>query len=149
MRNLGQLQVHISHSTSALGEVVLDPCMGVIMSHLSERERQIDFTREGISAARIALRVNCSLRTVRRVRKRFRETGEWSRKVGSGAPKKTTARQDRALGRLVHTARFPSLGELTYQISQTLPSPVSQVTVRRRLHAMGTHNRAAVRKPLT
>ena len=81
------------------------------------------------------------LRTVRRVRTQFREMGEWSGKVGVGVPKKTTARQDRVLGRLVHTARFASLDELTNRFSYTLLSPVSQMTVSRCLHVMEMRNR--------
>ena len=120
------------------------------MGHLTERQRQlvVDFTMEGISTARIALRIGCSIRTVKRLRKRFRETGEWARKVGSGARKKTTAREDRYLERLARNTRFASLGELTNRFSQTLTAPVSQMTVRRHLHGFGIRSRAAVRKPL-
>ena len=100
------------------------------MGHLTERQRQlvVDFTMEGISTARIALRIDCSIRTGKRLRKRFRETGEWARKVGSGARKKTTAREDRYLERLARNTRFASLGELTNRFSQTLTAPVSQMT---------------------
>ena len=75
-----------------------------------------------------ALRVNCFLRTVRRVRKRFRETGEgwvWCPKEDYDPTR---------------SRRFASLGELTDRFSQTPPSPVSQMTLSGRLYVMGMYN---------
>ena len=130
MQNLGHavanthFQLHLCAGRGCSGslDVIMSHSYSLIMSHVSDRERQlvIGFTREGISAARIALQVNCSLRTMRKVRKRSREMGEWPRKVGSsGAPEKTMAQRECGLGRLVHTVHFASLGELTNRFSQT------------------------------
>ena len=120
------------------------------MGHLGERDRDlvIQLTGEGVSASRIALRLGCSIRTVRRVRARFRESGTWSRLPGSGARRKTSRRDDRHLFRLVRRHRKTSLNQLTTMFNERLPRPVTPFTVRSRLRAQGIHSRVAKRKPL-
>ena len=62
--------------------------------HVSDRDREIinNLALEGVSEHRISLRVGFSVLTIRRVKKRFRESGSLSRKPGHGLPKKTTTR---------------------------------------------------------
>ncbi len=120
------------------------------MGQLTQRELElvIELTRAGISARRIALRLRCSKRTIQRVRQRFRLTGSSDRLPGTGRAAKTTAREDRYLGRLAAGHRFNTLGALTAMFNDQRAHPVSHWTVRRRLHLQGTRSRVAARKPL-
>ena len=145
MWNLGQLAnthfpLHLCTGQSYSGS------LDVIMRHLSERKRQlvIDFTRENISTARIAL--SQLFWEVRRVRKRFRGNRGMVQKGWVWCPTEDYG--------LTRSHPWPPGAHCPFclpgsadRFSQTLPSPVSQMTVRRRLHALGMHNRAAVRKP--
>ena len=120
------------------------------MGQLTQRERElvIEMTRVGISARRIALRLRCSKRAIQRVRQRFRQTGSSHRLPGTGRAAKTTAREDRYLGRLAAGHRFNTLGALTAMFNDRRANPVSHWTVRRRLHLQGIRSRVAARKPL-
>ena len=114
----------------------------------SERELVIELTRAGVSTFRIAHRLQCSQRTVKRVRQRYQQTGSSARLPGTGLWKKTTPRDDRRLRRLVLQHRFWSKGQLTRFFNAGRQTPVSVTTVRRRLHAQAVFSRVASRKPL-
>ena len=51
----------------------------------------------GVSVREVADRFDCHPTTVRRWKRRFKETFDVKRKVGSGRPRKTTAEQDEML----------------------------------------------------
>ena len=120
------------------------------MRYLTERQRDvvIQLSQAGVSASRVAAKVNCNRRTVLRIRRRYTETGTWARLPGSARPRKTTPREDRYLGRLVTNRVFHHLSHLTVAFNQRISQEVSAKTVRRRLHAQRTFSRVAARKPL-
>ena len=106
----------------------------------------VELTQAGRTARYIADRLNCSISTTGRIRKWYRETRRWQRLPGSGRTKKTTARDERYLGRLVKHILFRSLTQVAQgQVCYT--HPVSKRTGRRRLHGQTIYSRVAVRKP--
>lgn len=120
------------------------------MRYLTNDERKLvmESGRLNVSAPVIAERLGCSIRTVRRVRARYRETGSYARLPGSGTNKKTTAREDRRLRHIVCQERFGSLRHLTMVFSDFCDLRISQTTVRRRLHTLGFYSPVASRKPI-
>ena len=113
---------------------------------LSERQRNIavELTPVGRTAQDIANRFNCSISTIRQIRKRFGEIHRWRRLPGSGRPKKTTARDECYLRRLVKHIQFHSLAQVTHEFVTHLGHPVSKRTVQRRFHVQAFYSRVAV-----
>ena len=60
-----------------------------------EKGKIIAWNDEGVSCRQIAKRLNRDSRCIQRFVKRFRDTGEFTRRHGSGRKRKTTARDDR------------------------------------------------------
>ena len=77
---------------------------------LFERQRYIvvELTLAGRTAQYIADRFDLLISTIRRIRKRYWETGRWQRLPGSRHPKKTTTCDERYLKRLVKCTGFRS-----------------------------------------
>ena len=97
---------------------------------LSERQRNIivELTLVGRTAQYIADRFDCWISTIRRISKRYRETGRWQSLPGRGRPKKATARDGRYLGRLVKRIRFYSLSRVKQEFVTHLGHPVSKLS---------------------
>ena len=72
------------------------------------RHEVFALAREGIKQGAIAARVGLTRATVNRILKRHAATGSLVPGKSSGAPRKTTPRQDRALLRMVRQDRFLS-----------------------------------------
>ena len=72
------------------------------------RHEVFALAREGIKQGAIAARVGLTRATVNRILKRHAATGSLVPRKSSGAPRKTTPRQDRALLRMVRQDRFLS-----------------------------------------
>ena len=70
------------------------------------RHEVFALAREGIKQGAIAARVGLTRGTVIRILKRYAATGSLVPGKSSGAPRKTTPRQDRALLRMVRQDRF-------------------------------------------
>ena len=113
-----------------------------------ERRSVVTLALEGISFARIALRLHCSRQTAWRVWKRFEETAVVAKLPRSGRPQKTTLREDRRLFRLTKLQRFNPAKFLAASWSEYLGRNISTKTVRRRLHRANIRSRVARRKPL-
>ena len=76
------------------------------------RHEVFALAREGIKQGAIAARVGLTRATVNRILKRHAATGSLVPGKSSGAPRKTTPRQDRALLRMVRQDRFLSVRAL-------------------------------------
>ena len=59
------------------------------------RERASGMLQGGLRTADVARAINCNVRTVRRLRQRYRETGRTADRPRSGRPRVTTPAQDR------------------------------------------------------
>ena len=77
------------------------------------RHEVLALAREGIKQGAIAARVGLTRATVNRILKRHAATGSLVPGKSSGAPRKTTPRQDRALLRMVRRDRFLSARAFT------------------------------------
>ena len=64
-----------------------------VPAHL--RERALGMLQGGMRTADVARAINCNVRTVRRLRQRYRETGQTADHPRSGRPRVTTPAQDR------------------------------------------------------
>uniref|UniRef100_A0A3B4WRT9 Tc1-like transposase DDE domain-containing protein n=1 Tax=Seriola lalandi dorsalis TaxID=1841481 RepID=A0A3B4WRT9_SERLL len=97
------------------------------------------------STAEVADTFNVSQHQAQRIRKRFEETGDVFVKPRSGRPRKTTAREDRLLGRKSKASPFSTAAELHQAWSPQVP--VSTRTVCRILSRNGLHGRICAQKP--
>ena len=59
-----------------------------------QRERALGMLQRGMRTADVARAINCNVRTVRRLRQRYRETGRTADHLSSGRPRVTTPAQD-------------------------------------------------------
>ena len=75
--------------------------------------------------------------TVQHVYQRFRETGEYSRRVGSGSQRRTTPRDDRFLLLNVLRNRHQTAVGARNDLERVRGVSVSERTVRRRLEERG------------
>ena len=89
--------------------------------------------REGIKQGAIAARVGLTRATVNRILKRHAATGSLVPGRSSGAPRKTTPRQDRALLRMVLQDRFLSARALTAQMRNLYGMRAGRTTVNNQL----------------
>ena len=64
-----------------------------VPAHL--RERALGILQGGMRTADVAKAINCNVRTMRRLRQRYRETGWTAERPCSGRPRVTTPAQDR------------------------------------------------------
>ncbi|KAG2469041.1 HIF3A factor, partial [Polypterus senegalus] len=109
-----------------------------VPAHL--RERALGMLQGGMRIADVARAINCHVRTVRRLRQRYRETGRTADHPRSGRPRVTTPAQDRYI-RISHLrdrprselrkersrdaarSRRSQETEVFYQLAHTLPLP--------------------------
>jgi transposase len=85
-----------------LGRKLNDPEKGAIVA----------LRNRGISVREIAQQINCSRNTVIKWIRRFEETGDVKRKVGSGRLKKTTPAQDATIFMQITAKPMTSLQEI-------------------------------------
>ena len=64
-----------------------------VPAHL--RECALGMLQGGMRTADVVRAINCNVRTVRRLRQRYRETGRTADRPRSGRPRLTTPQQDR------------------------------------------------------
>uniref|UniRef100_A0AAZ3NWQ3 Transposase Tc1-like domain-containing protein n=1 Tax=Oncorhynchus tshawytscha TaxID=74940 RepID=A0AAZ3NWQ3_ONCTS len=108
-----------------------------VPAHL--RERALGTLKGGMRTADVARAINCNVRTVRRLRQHYSETGRTADRPRSGRPRVTTPAQDRYMS--TTTARVTS--------GMHNP-PISAQTVRSRLREAGLMTcRPVVRQVLT
>ena len=97
------------------------------------RHEVFALAREGIKQGAIAARVGLTRATVNRILKRHAATGSLVPGKSSGAPRKTTPRQDRALLRMVRQDRFLSARALTARMRNLYGMRAGRTTVNNRL----------------
>ena len=85
--------------------------------------------------------------TVSAVIVKWKRLGATTAQPRSGRPHKLTERDRRVLKRVAWKNRLSSVATLTTEFQTDSGSNVSTSTVRRELHEMGFHGRAATRKP--
>ena len=112
------------------------------------RHEVFALAREGIKQGAIAARVGLTRATVNRILKRHAATGSLVPGKSSGAPRKTTPRQDRALPRMVQQDRFLSARALTAQMRNLYGMRAGCTTVNNRLLSRGYQAYRPTTKPL-
>ena len=112
------------------------------------RHEVLALAREGIKQGAIAARVGLTHATVNRILKRHAATGSLVPGKSSGAPRKTTPRQDRALLRMVRQDRFLSARALTARMRHLYGMRAGRTTVNNRLLSRGNRTYRPTTKPL-
>lgn len=113
-------------------------------SQMTEMEKGLAIgLSESMSTIEIAKKLKRDPRTIQRFLKKYKETGVWTRSEGSGRPRKTSPRDDRAIARAAIQNRRISSREI---ISST-GIPVSLSTIRNRLHEVGLKSYWSSKKP--
>ena len=112
------------------------------------RHEVFALAREGIKQGAIAARVGLTRATVNRILKRHAATGSLVPGKSSGAPRKTTPRQDRALLRMVRQDRFLSARALTARMRNLCGMRAGRTTVNNRLLSRGYRANRPTTKPL-
>ena len=112
------------------------------------RHEVFALAHEGINQGAIAARVGLTRATVNRILKRHAATGSLVPGKSSGAPRKTTSRQDRALLRMVRQDRFLSARALTVRMRNLYGMRAGRTTVNNRLLSRGYRAYRPTTKPL-
>ena len=112
------------------------------------RHEILALAREGMPQGDIAGRVGVRRETVNRILHRHATTGSLEPGKSTGAPRKTTARQDRALFRMVREDRFRSARSLNERMRNVYGVRATRKTINNRLVARGYRARRVLRKPL-
>uniref|UniRef100_A0A667XDL6 Transposase Tc1-like domain-containing protein n=1 Tax=Myripristis murdjan TaxID=586833 RepID=A0A667XDL6_9TELE len=112
------------------------------------RRQIINLKRQNISNARIAIQLNCSVRTIQRVWSWYRYTGSSDKIHVPGRQRKTTSREDRRLFLMSRLSRFSNVRQLTERWNAFTNANVSVRTTRRCLHAQKIYSRVSRQKPL-
>ena len=112
------------------------------------RHEVFALAREGIKQGAIAARVGLTRVTVNRILKRHAATGSLVPGKSSGAPRKTTPRQDRALLRMVRQDRFLSARALTARMRNLYGMRAGRTTVNNQLLSRGYRAYRPTTKPL-
>ena len=101
------------------------------------RHEVFALAREGIKQGAIAARVGLTHATINCILKRHAATGPLVPGKSSGAPRKTTPRQDRALLRMVRQDRFLSARALMMQMRNLYGMRAGRTMVNNRLLSRG------------
>ena len=112
------------------------------------RHEVFALAREGIKQGAIAARMGLTHATFNRILKRHAATGSLVPGKSSGAPPKTTPRQDRALLRMVRQDRFLSARALTARMRNLYGMRAGRTTVNNGLLSRGYRAYRPTTKPL-
>uniref|UniRef100_A0AC34QLD3 Transposase n=1 Tax=Panagrolaimus sp. JU765 TaxID=591449 RepID=A0AC34QLD3_9BILA len=103
--------------------------------------------KDGKTQEQVSKDFHVSRSTVRNVFLRFKANGHVKRKIGSGRPKLTTVREDRALKRMsVDNPRLNAV-QLNQDFNDMFDKNISVSTTKRRLKACGLNGRRPAKKP--
>uniref|UniRef100_A0AAZ3PRX3 Insertion element IS150 protein InsJ-like helix-turn-helix domain-containing protein n=1 Tax=Oncorhynchus tshawytscha TaxID=74940 RepID=A0AAZ3PRX3_ONCTS len=106
-----------------------------VPAHL--RESALGMLQGGMRTADVAMAINCNVRTVKRLRQRYRETGWTADRPRSGRPRVTTPAQDRYI-RTSHLWDSYRMATITARVTPGKHNPsISAHTVRNRLREAG------------
>ena len=106
-----------------------------VPAHL--HKRVLGMLQGGVRPAEVARAINCNVRTVRRLRQRYTETGWTADRPRSGRPRVTKPAQDRYI-RTAHLRDRYRMATTTAQVTPGTHNPsISAQTVRNRLREAG------------
>ena len=106
-----------------------------VPAHL--HERSLGMLQGGMSTADVARAINCNVRSVKRLRQRYSETGRTADRPRSGRPRVTTPAQDRYI-RTAHLRDRYRMATTTARVTPgTHNLSISAQTVRNRLREAG------------
>ena len=106
-----------------------------VPAHL--RERVLGMLQGGMRTADVARAINCNVHTVRRLRKRYRETGWTADRPRSGRPRVTTPAQDWYILKSYLRDRY-RIATTTARVTPGKHNPyISAQTMRNRLREAG------------
>ena len=114
----------------------------------NQREQVIGRLQAGERPRVIANAMNCSVRTIERLRERYNATNSTPNRPRSGRPRITTASQNRHLHRQHFQKRFRTASESARQAIGTNPRHISAETVRRRMRTFNPSCRRPARGPI-
>lgn len=120
--------------------------MAVFFSEF-QRGRIVGAREAGMSIHATCKLVGVSKTTVCRIMEEY-SRGKTTADKSTGRKPKLDSRQKRSLKRIVRKDRRITAVKATASLNDSLEEPVSTRTVRRELHKMGMHGRAAIKKPL-
>lgn len=100
-----------------------------------------------LSHAAVAKAVHCSVTTVKRWLKRWKQSKDLTDAPGSGRPRATTAKQDQQVVALAEQQTFVTSEDIANQLNKR-GVVISQRTVRRRLNEAGAKYNKPLSKPL-
>ena len=115
-----------------------------------ERARALGVLQGGQTVAEVAIRFNVSRSTIKRLRHRFRDTGDVKDRPRSGRPRVTTVRQERYIETTAARARFITANQIENDVrnaARPAARPISHQTIRNRLHAAGLRARKPAKRP--
>ena len=118
------------------------------LTRMGIRHEGFAFARESIKQGAIAARVSLTRATVNGILKKHAATGSLVPGKSSGAPRKTTSQQDRALLRMVRQDRFLSARALMAQMRNRYGMRAGRTTVNNRLLSRGYRAYRPTTKPL-
>lgn len=112
---------------------------------ITEVARIIALLEEGFRMRYVAQSVGVSVSVVSRAWSRHQETGEYTRRQGSGRGRITTIRQDREIVRHVLQRRIITANRIRNEINHL--HHISEQTIRNRLREADLHSRSRARVP--
>ena len=118
-----------------------------VPTHL--HERALGMLQRGMRTADLARAINCNVRTVKRLRQLYRETGRTADRPRSGRPRVTTPAQDRYI-RTSHLGDRYRMATTTTRVTPGMHNhSLSAQTARNRLREGGLRAGPVVRQVLT
>ena len=111
------------------------------------REVIVALSKQKCDTQKIASAVKTSRRTVERVLKQYRESGDVTLGEHPGRPRKLSPREERAVARMVKKQSFTRPKELETAVFEVTGKKISENTMRNTLHREGLHPHRPVRKP--
>ena len=119
--------------------VLIKPCI---------RHEVLAFARESMWQSAIAGHVNPTHATINHILRRYAATGTLVPGKSTGAPQKTTPRQDSALFRIVRQDRFISVRALTARMRNFYGMRAGRKTIKNRLLSRSYHAYRPTTKPM-
>ena len=106
----------------------------------------VQLSEEGVSGSKIAELLQLNRLIILKFLKRFKSSGSVENKQRSGRPRKTDARAERRLIRIVKINPRKTLQDVTSVFNSQTPTKISNTTVKRRLQFHGYKRRVVKKK---